>query len=137
MENVILIFERTRPTLSAVSAAVSAFPEVETQSDQVVICEGGECIFIQPEDQPAPWWFESWPSTHHIAEPRALVIAYRDLRLVKRVVLALAERFSFLVGVAEGPYTSDEFRRLTECDPTWTWQRIQSDFVPTASRRPA
>ena len=136
MESLILAFERQRPTLEDIAAALSSFSSLEVQDDQVVVCERGDCVFVQPEDQPPAWWFQSWPSDLVPADPQALVLAYRDGDLVKRVVLTLAQRYRFVVDTDTGGiYASDDFARRCGREPGWDWRHGARTVLAPASRQ--
>jgi hypothetical protein len=124
MENLILGFDGVVPSLDQVAALMKGWTAVEVQPDQLVVCEEENCAFVRRQERPERWWFDHWPPLLVPDNPKALVVAYRDTELAKRIVCALARRYRFVVDTdSEGVYAVEDFAKRCTREPEWDWLR--------------
>jgi hypothetical protein len=138
MENLILAFDGGLPSLTELATTLQACERLELQADQLVVCEQEDCVFVRREEQPAAWWFDDWPRSLVAGSPQALVVAYRNVDLAKRVVMALARRYRFVVDTdVDGVYTGEDFARRSAREPDWNWLRDAWLTLPRHKGGPA
>jgi hypothetical protein len=138
MENLILGFDGALPSLEEVVASLKQCAALDLQQDQLVVCEQENCAFIRRQERPETWWFDHWHPNLVPATPKVLVVAYRDVELAKRVVLALSRRYRFVVDTdSDGVYTVEDFARRCAREPGWDWLREAWLALPRRKGGPA
>jgi hypothetical protein len=124
MENLILAFDGAMPTLAEVAASLQDGAARDLQQDHLAVCERENCAVIRRQERPETSWFDHWPPLLVPDDPKALVVAYRDVELAKRVVSALAAHYRFAVDTdGEGVYAADDFAHRCAREPEWDWLR--------------
>ena len=130
-EALVLVFSPELPSVEAVRDAISLVGRNYDASGGISVTDNEQTVYLiwSPGDESGrDEVFEGWPVDLIPRDSHFIGAHYKwDQTLVRRVVLALAEKFTFLIDTNFGEtYSSAAFVSRCKLEPAWDWH--ESEF---------